>query len=487
MGKGYERLSAQDSSFVIFEGAGSHAHVTAVAIFETGPLLADAGGLDLGRMRVHIGSRVHTLPRYRQKLAFTLLQRHPIWVDDPRFDLRYHVRHAALPCPGGDAELKELAGRVASQALDRDKPLWEIWFVEGLTGDRFAAIAKVHHSLVDGVSGVGVLTSLLSPTPDAEVEPAPAWKPRPPPGIVDFLSDGLMSGTEFSVSTVRALADAVANPRRIAGSVSEGAVAAWETLMGGLGRPPSTPINQPIGDQRRVTWKTLDLADVRDLRKRLDGSINDIVLTIVSGAVRRLLRRRRVRLRGLDFRITVPVDMREGRPDLEVGNKVSAWFVSLPLGERDPKRRFDRIRSQTRRLKQRKAADGIDLFLRLADWSGSTLLPSGLVNFVSVLRPYNMIVSNIHGPQVPLYLLGARLTEFFPHLPLFENQGLAVAAMSYLGKIHFGLVGDWDLMPDLEDFADHLDEATAELREAANGGRPRRRSQRRSQAQSVGA
>ena len=472
---------------MIFEGVGSHAHVTAVAIFEMGPLLSDAGGLDRDRMRAHIGSRLHTLPRYRQKLAYTFLQRHPIWVDDPRFDLRYHVRHAALPSPGRDAELKELAGRVASQALDRDRPLWEIWFVEGLTGDRFAAIAKVHHSLVDGVSGVSVLTSLLSPTPDAEVEPAPAWKPRPPPGVLDFLSDGLVTGTQSSVSTVRALADAVANPRRTAGSVTEGAVAAWETLKGGLSRPPSTPINQPIGDQRRVAWKTLDLADVRDLRKRLDGSINDVVLTIVAGAVRRLLRKRRVRVRGLDFRITVPVDMREGPLDQEVGNKVSAWFVCLPVGDPDPKRRFDRIRSQTRRLKRTKAADGIDLFLRLADWSGSTLLPSGLVNIVSVLRPYNMIVSNIHGPELPLYLLGARLTEFFPHLPLFENQGLAVAAMTYLGKIHFGLIGDWDLMPDLDEFADHLDEATAELREAANGGRVRRRSQRRSQVQSVGA
>jgi WS/DGAT/MGAT family acyltransferase len=456
---------------VIFEGAGSHAHVTAVAVFEMGPLLADAGGLDLVRMRAHIGSRLHTLPRYRQKLAYTSFQRHPIWVDDSRFDLHYHVRHVALPNPGGDAELKDLVGRVASQALDRAKPLWEIWFVEGLTGDRFAAIAKVHHGLVDGVSGVGVLTSLLSPTPDAEVEPAPAWKPRPPPGVVDFLSDGFVSSTEFSFSTVRTLADAVVNPRRTAGSVTEGAVAAWETLVGGLSRPPSTPINQPIGDQRRVAWKSLDLAEVRDLRKRLDGSINDVVLAIVAGGVRRLLRKRRVRLRGLDFRITVPVDMREGELDLDVGNKVSAWFVSLPLGERDPKRRFDRIRSQTRRLKQTKAADGIDLFLRMADWSGSTLLPSGLVNFVSVLRPYNMIVSNIHGPQVPLYLLGARLTEFFPHLPLFENQGLAVAAMSYLGKINFGLVGDWDLVPDLDEFADHLDEAIFELREAANGGK----------------
>ena len=470
VGNGFERLSAQDSSFVMFEGGGSHAHVTAIAIFETGPLLAEAGGLDLERMRAHIGSRLHTLPRYRQKLAHTFVQRHPIWVDDARFDLHYHVRHAALPQPGGDAELKELAGRVASQALDRSRPLWEIWFVEGLTGDRFAAIAKVHHSLVDGVSGVGVLTSLLSPTEAAEFEPALPWTPRPAPGVFDFLSDGLARGAGVSVATAQTLADALLRPRRTAESISEGAVAAWETLVGGLTRPPSTPINRPIGHQRRVDWTTLDLAEVRDLRKRLDGSINDVVLSIVAGSLRRLFKKRRVRLRGLDFRVTVPVDTRSGQPDADVANKVSAWFVSLPLAERDPKRRFDGIRSQTRRLKQTNAADGIDLFLRLADWSGSTLMPSGLVNVTSLLRPYNLIVSNIHGPQFPLYLLGARLIEFFPHIPLFENQGLAVAAMSYLGKLHFGLIGDWDLMPDLGDFAEGLDAATAELRDAANGG-----------------
>jgi diacylglycerol O-acyltransferase len=469
VGKGYERLSAQDSSFVLFEGGGSHAHITAIAIFELGPLLAEAGGIDLARMRAHIGSRLHTLPRYRQKLAYTFLERHPIWVDDPHFDLRYHVRHAALPRPGGDAELKELAGRIASQALDRSKPLWEIWFVEGLTGDRFAAIAKVHHSLVDGVSGVGVLTSLLSPTPEAKVEPAQPWKPRTPPNVIDFLSDGLAGGADFSVSTVKTLADALWNPRRTVSSVSQGAVAVWETLAGGVSRPPSTPINRPIGDQRRLDWKSLDLAEVRDLRKRLDGSVNDVVLAIVAGALRRLLKKRRVRLRGLDFRITVPVDMRSDSADPDLANKVSAWFVTLPVSERDPRRRFERIRSQTRRLKRVKAAEGIDMFLRLADWSGSTLLPAGLVNVVSLLRPYNLIVSNIPGPQFPLYLLGARLTDFYPHLPLFENQGLSVGAMSYLGRIHFGLVGDWDVMPDLGDFAAGLDDATAELRDAANG------------------
>ncbi len=468
VGKGFERLTAQDSSFVIFEGAGCHIHVTATAIFELGPLLASRGGLDMVRMRAHIESRLPQLTHYRQKLSYTPLQRHPIWVDDPRFDLSYHVRHAALPLPGSDEELKAFTANIASQPLERDKPLWEIWFVEGLDGDRFAAVAKVHHSLVDGVSGVGVLNTLLSPSEDdATIDPPQRWKPRPPPGIRDFLSEGASRSAEFSVSLVRTLAGAVSSPRRAVDSVAEGAMGAWETLSGGLTRPAETPINAPIGGQRRIDWKAQDLSEIRDLRKRLDGSLNDVVLTIVCGAVRALLRRRRVRLKGIDFRISVPVDVRNGDIDVEVGNKVSSWFVSLPVAERDPKKRFDQIRAQTRRLKRAHAAKGIDLFLRLADYSGSTLLPSGLVGLVSLLRPYNLIVSNIHGPQFPLYLLGARLIEFYPHLPLFENQGLAVAAMSYLGKIHFGLIGDWDLMPDLSDFAADLDTAMAELRTAA--------------------
>jgi WS/DGAT/MGAT family acyltransferase len=469
VGKGYARLSALDGSYFTFEATGSHAHITAVAIFEMGPLLAGSGGLEIERIRRHVESRLPQLPHYRHRIAFTPMQRHPIWVDDSRFDLRYHVRHTGLPQPGSDADLKELAGRISSQQLDRDKPLWEIWFVEGLRGDRFAAVAKVHHSLVDGVSGVNLLTSLLSPSDDGVLEPATRWKPRPPPGLLDFLKDGVTEGVGFGASALRAAADALSTPRQSVEEVARGAVSAWETIVGGLTRPAETPINKPIGDQRRVDWVSLDLAQVRDLRKRLDGTLNDVVLTIVTGAVRSLLRKRRVPLRGLDYRVTVPVDVRKGPLDAEASNRVSAWFLSLPVAERDPKRRFEKIRQQTRRLKRTKAENGVDFFLRFADWSGSSMLPSGFVNLVGMLRPYNLIVSNIHGPEFPLYLLGARLNAFYPHLPLFKNQGLAVAAMSYLDTLNVGLIGDWDLMHDLADFADHIEESVEGLRVAANG------------------
>jgi WS/DGAT/MGAT family acyltransferase len=465
--KAYEKLSAQDSSFLRFEGLGARVHVTAVAVFDAGQRGAGAGRLDVEQMRAYIGSRLHLTPRYRQRLAFTPVQRHPIWVDDAGFDLSYHVRHAALPQPGSDAQLKEFVGGITSQPLDLDRPAWEIWLVEGLSGGRSAAVAKIHHSLVDGVSGMGLLTSLLSPVADDTIAPPPPWNPKPHPGTLEFLADGARGSAQFSASTVRDLGSLVWNPRRTAANVAEGATAIWETLTSALTRPGSTPFNASAGVQRRVEWCALDLALVRDLRKRLDGSINDVVLTIVTGMVRRLLRKRRVRIKGLDFRVTVPVNMRSGPQDADRANKVSAWFLSLPVAEPDASRRFERVREQTRRCKELQAAEGFDLLWRLADWSGSPRLGNWLADLASLVQPYNLIVTNIHGPDVPLYMLGARLSGVYPTLPLFANQGLAVAALSYQDRVCLGFTGDRDLMPDLAEMPAHVEAAVHELRSAA--------------------
>ena len=467
----YERLSAQDSSFVHFEGTGTHVHVTGVAVFGPGPLTREGGGLDMERMRAHVASRLHLLPHYRQKLAQTPIARDPIWIDDDRFDLRYHVRGAALQRPGGAEQLKELTGRVTSQRLDPTRPLWELWFVEGLEGGRFAVIAKVHHCIVDGVSGVGVLTSLLSPAPVETVEPAPAWRPRPAPGMLGVAVDEATRAADISLTAARAAGEAVLNPGQLAERVGRGAELAWRTLQAGFTPPAETPINRSIGSQRRVDWHALDLHEVREARKRLGGSINDVVLGVVAGALRRVFKERRVRLKGLELRVIVPVDTRSGSEDRKVGNRVSAWFVSMPIGERDPLRRYERILAQTREMKETGVADGIDSLLRFADWAGATWITSWGAGFVASLRPYNLIVTNIHGPEYPLYLLGAPLVEFYPQLPLFQGQGLAIAAMSYLGKIRFGLIGDWDIMPDLPMLPGAIEESFAELLAAAQHAR----------------
>lgn len=468
----YERLSAQDASFLQFENAGSPSHVTAVAVFEGGGrAAASTGALDIELVRAHVASRLHLLPHYRQRLAWTPIQGHPIWVDDAAFDLGCHIRHAGLPAPGDHSRLKELAGRIASQPLDRSRPLWELWFVEGLAGGGFAAIAKIHHCMVDGVSGVGVLQALLSPDAQQPLEQAPPWTPRPAPGALGFLADGVAGGAEFSASLVREAAGALVSPRETLGRVLGGAGAAWLTLRGGLVPPADSPLNRPIGQQRRVEWTSCDLHELRDLRKRLDGSLNDVVLSVVAGTLRRFLKRRGVKLRGLDLRAVVPVDMRGGQVDLSVGNRVSSWFVDLPVGESRPLRRFERIRAQTRRLKRSEAAQAIDGFMRFADWTGSSRLTFLGVNLIGAIRPYNLVVTNVHGPQLPLYLLGAPLREFHPLLPLFERQGLAMAAMSYLGRVSFGLSADWNLVPDLHELPALLTESLAELRTLATARR----------------
>lgn len=465
----YERLSAQDASFLQFENAGQPSHVTAVAVFEGGGRAAEStGALDMDLVRAHVASRLHLLPHYRQRVARTPLQGQPIWLDDADFDVALHVRHAGLPAPGDAAKLKELAARIASQPLDRSRPLWELWFVEGLAGGGFAAIAKIHHCMVDGVSGVGVLQALLSPEKHQPLEEPQAWTPRPAPGTLAFLADGVAGGAEFSASLVREAAGALVRPRETLGRVLGGAGAAWLTLRSGLVPPADSPLNRPIGQQRRADWTSLDLHEVRDLRKRLDGSLNDVVLTLVAGTLRRFLQRRGVRLRGLDLRVVVPVDMRGGQVDLRVANRVSSWFVDLPVGESRPLRRFERIRAQTRRLKRSDAAQAIDGFLRFADWTGSSGLTFLGVNLIGAIRPYNLLVTNVHGPQFPLYLLGAPLREFHPLLPLFERQGLAMAAMSYLGRLSFGFSADWNVVPDLHVIPALLAESHVELRAAAD-------------------
>jgi WS/DGAT/MGAT family acyltransferase len=452
----------------MFEGPGTHMHVATVGIFETGPLADASGGLDVERLRSYVDSRLDAFPRYRQRLSFTPMQRHPVWVDDERFNLQYHVRHTALPAPGSEEQLKALAGRILSQQLDRAKPLWEMWFVEGLEGGRFAMLTKVHHCMVDGAAGVDLLTGLLSADPEpGPLEPS-LWRPRPSPGGVELLRDELGRVLATPLSLARATRNALGRPQAAGENLLRGADAVWQALSAGFRVPSPTPLNRPIGTHRRVEWRSLPLDEVKEVRKRLDGTLNDVVLAVVTGALRRFFGSRRTSLRDLDFRVVIPVNMRSGPRDAAAANRVSALFLSLPLDEPDPVRRFRRIRDASQRLKRSRTAEGFELLTRFADWTGSDLLTYWGTRLASSVRPYNMIVTNVPGPQFPLYLLGARQQAIHPFPPLFVNQGAGVAVMSYLGRVCFGLIGDWDLVPDLPALAGFLDDAFAELREAAH-------------------
>ena len=468
----YEPLSAQDASFVLFEHRATHMHVAALAIFDMGPLRSAAGGVDAARLTAYVESRLGELPRYRQKLVFAPVSGRPVWVDDPHFDLAYHVRHTALPHPGTEEELERLVARVVSQPLDRDRPLWEMWIAEGLERDRFAVLMKVHHCMVDGASGTSLLTLLFRSQPDASIPAIEAWFPRETPSPLRLAFDEALAGAGTPLALARMAAGALRDPARTLRRARWRASAVSEALRTGFHLPSTTALERPIGPHRRVEWRRFELAEIKALRKQLGGTVNDVVLAIAAGALRRFLERRHEPLDRIDYRVVVPVNARSSSGDPGVANRVSAFFLSLPVSEPDPLARFEAVRAETERLKTSRAAEGIDFFTRMVDSVGSNWLTALGVRLVARVQPYNQIVSNVPGPQFPLYVLGARLLELYPLPPLFERQGLGTAVMSYDGSLCWGMVADRDVVPDLGALARDVEAAFHELRGAAAARRP---------------
>lgn len=476
----YERLSTQDSSFLHFEHRATPMHVAAIAVLEAGPLSRPGGGIDVERIATHIESRLPQLPRYRRRLVRMPLTEAPIWVDDARFSLDWHLRRIALPSPGTTAELRELVGRILSQRLERTRPLWEMWIVEGLEGDRLALVAKTHHSLVDGVAGANLLTSLFDTSPESTGSPAPPWTAAPAPGPLELLLDEVVRGLQGVRETAAAVQNAIRRPRAAAERMAGAGTAVAEALRASVRRLAPTAINGPIGPHRRVAWMSLDLADVKAVKERLGGTVNDVVLAVVAGALHRFFGAAGEWPTWLDYRVVVPVNMRPPG-ELQAANRVSAHFLSLPVEERDPLRRYQRVRERTESAKQSRAAEGFELMTRVADRLAAPWLTRFGVRLASSLHPYHLIVTNVPGPPFPLYMLGARLVELHPHLPLFAHQGLGIAAMSYCGRIRFGLVADFERIADLGPLEAGLAASFAELEAAsreANAPRPATRPRR---------
>jgi diacylglycerol O-acyltransferase len=452
------RLTALDSSFLHLEDGGAHMHVAAVMTFDGPPPAYE-------ELVEAISSRLHLVPRYRQRLAFVPLgQGRPRWVDDPHFNAGYHIRHTALPAPGSDEELKRLAARVFGQRLDRSKPLWEIWLVEGLDDDRFAILSKTHHALVDGVSGVDIVSVLFDTRPDPAppAPPAAAWLPRPLPTGTELLAEALLERTTVPAEAVRGVRALTRAPRQVAERVAGGLAGLGSMAAAGLNPAPRSPLNVGIGPHRRYTWVDADLGRFKAIKSALGGTVNDVVLTAVALALGRWMRGRGEDTDGLVLRAMVPVSIRAEAEQGALGNRVATMWAPLPVGVRDPADCFAEVHAAMKGLKESGQAVGAETLTQLADFAPPTIM-SQAARLQARQRFFNLVVTNVPGPQVDLYLLGRRMRGLYPVVPLALKQALGIAIMSYNGRLGFGLLGDFDALPDLEEIATQLEGAIDDL------------------------
>ncbi|HEY2653289.1 MAG TPA: wax ester/triacylglycerol synthase family O-acyltransferase [Solirubrobacteraceae bacterium] len=461
-----DRLTSIDAGFLHQEGPSSHMHIGGVLTFD-GPPPPFEEFVD------HIRGRLHLVPRYRQKLAEPPLEAgNPLWVDDPSFNIEFHVRHSALPAPGTEEQLLQMVARIHSQPLDRSKPLWENWLVEGLDGGRrFAIISKTHHALVDGIAGVDLATVLFDaePQPTQTTTDLEPWRPRPEPSPAELVLAGVRGMTGAAVTlAARLVAMATAGPGDGWARVRDALEGVGEIAWAALNPAPETPLNVEIGPHRRYLVLRQRLDDYKTVKDALGGTVNDVVLTVVSGALARWLRSRGIRTEGLEMRALVPVSVRTRDEQGAGGNRLTVMRGPLPVYIRDPVARLRFVKKAMDGLKESKQAVGAATLAAVTDLSPPTILAqASRLNFST--RLFNLIVTNIPGPQMPLYLLGHELHDLFPIAFLPKNHSLAVAIMSYNGRLEYGLLADYDALPDLQVIVDGIDEALDELLEAARG------------------
>ena len=437
-------------------------HIGAVMVFEGPPP-------EIDDFHDHVERRLHLVPRYRQKLAVPRFELgRPLWIDDPQFNLGYHIRQTALPRPGGIEQLRILAARIFSQQLDRSKPLWEIWLVEGLDDDRFAVINKTHHCLVDGVSGVDITTVLfdLEREPEVPVNRPEPWIPGPEPSDAEIAAKGISDLIYTPVDLSRRALSAISNPTPAIERAREAAEGVAEVAWGLVNSHPESPLNVPLGPHRRVTWVRTDLDRLKAIKNGLGGTVNDVFLAVVTGALARWLRARGEKTEGVELFGCVPVSVRTADEQGALGNKITMMSCPLPVYADDPRERFRIVNEAMRGLKESKRALGAETIAGLQDFAPPTVFArASRLNFSS--RLYNLLVTNVPGPQFPLYLLGRELEQLIPIPFLGPEKALAIAIMSYNGGIHLGLMGDYDALDDLEDLAVWISDEIATLAEVA--------------------
>jgi diacylglycerol O-acyltransferase len=451
-----ERLTGLDASFLYLEEPDTPMHVGGVLILE-----APAGGADA--LAELISARLPLVPRYRQRVAEVPGHlANPVWVDDPDFDLAYHVRRSALPRPGTEEQLLELVSRLTSRPLDRARPLWEAYLIEGLTEGRVAVVTKTHPALVDGLSAIDIGQVLLDADPDVPAPEPSEWLPQRPPSGVELLWDALDEYVRRPSSAVDAALGAVSDVRSTAARMTGAASGLLRTVRKAVLAAPHSPLNAPVGRSRRVAVARAQLEDLKKVRAVHGGTVNDVLLTVVTGALREwLLSRGEPVVGGTTVRALVPVSMQE---DAQQGNRVSSYLVDLPVGEPNPRVRLTRLTYAMRGVAAHGQSVGADSLIALTGFAPSTLHALGARAARGLSRRlFNLVITNVPGPQVPLYAAGSRMLEVFPVVPLARGQGLSIGMTSYNGTVYFGLNAELDSVGDVDVLADLIEQEVDEL------------------------
>jgi diacylglycerol O-acyltransferase / wax synthase len=460
--KHLDRLTPVDASFLHQEGPSSHMHLGGMTIVEGPPP-------PMEEFLEQIRRRLHLVPRYRQKLAHTALDSgRPVWIDDPNFNLDYHVRHTALPEPGEWNQLCSLTARIFSQQLDRSRPLWEMWLIEGLSEDRFALISKTHHSLIDGIAGIDLATVLfdLSPEPPPIKHSGRAWQPHREPGAPELVAAGLKGAIRTGIELAEGALEAFAHPERALTRTREATEGLGELIWAALNPAPETPLNVPIGPHRRYVGVDNRLEDFKLVKNAFGGTVNDVVLAAVTGALRAFLISRGLRTEGVELRALVPVSVRTEGEHHQMGNRIVVMRGPLPVYIADPLQRLRFVSHAMADLKESKQALGAEVIAGAQNFAPPTILAqASRLNFST--RLFNLIVTNVPGPQFPLYVLGREMLAAYPVAFLPENHALAIAIMSYNGQLNFGLLGDYDALPDVNLIGEAIEQELATLVELA--------------------
>jgi WS/DGAT/MGAT family acyltransferase len=464
-----EVMTATDASFLRIETEHEPQHVGSLSILEGAPLRDGRGRIDVDRLRAHVDRRLHRVPRLRQRvMEVPLRQGRPVWIDDDSFDLDYHLRVTALARPGDDEQLSTLMGRLQSLPLDRHRPLWEMWFVDGLESGDIGLVLKMHHALGDGIANVDLAMALVDveAAPAADPEP-PAWTPRPAPPRSELLAEGLQHQLTWPVRVGRAGLDLVRDPRPAIDAAAE----VVRTAASFARRPPDAPWNREVTQHRR--WEHVDIPFdvVKRIRQHTSTTINDIVLAACTGSIREFLIDRGEDVDDRVVTAMVPVSVRNDDEHGEtLGNRISLIIVELPVDEPDPRRRLELLHATTSNLKADEGLmKGAQRIIELADAVPTLAIP--LTRFVSRSIPMNLVITNVPGPPVPLYLLGARILRTYPYVEVIDNEGLTMAVVSYDDHLFFGLTSDRDVLPDLGSLASGIDDGFQVLLDALTADR----------------